>query len=60
MILKVGFHSPKMEENWKFHMKNIHKMYPDIKFNTTVILSSDCIRKYLNDELSFQKMGRRI
>lgn len=50
------FHSPKMEENWKFHMKNIHNLYPDIRFNTTVILSSDCIRKYLNDEISFQQM----
>jgi hypothetical protein len=51
------FHSQKMEDNWKYHMNNIRKMYPDIKFNITTILSSDCIRKYLNNEISFQEMG---
>ena len=50
------FHTPKMEENWSYHMKNIHNMYPDILFNITTILSEDCIDKYLNDEISFQKM----
>ena len=50
------FHHPKMEENWKYHMKHIHELYPDIKFNTTTILSSDCIKKYLADEVSFSKM----
>ena len=47
------FHSPKMEENWKFHMKNIHEKYPDIKFNTSIILTQDLIVKYLNDDFSF-------
>lgn len=51
------FHHPKMEENWKYHMKQIHKLYPDIRFNTTTILSADCITKYLNDEISFQQMS---
>lgn len=53
------FHSPKMEENWKYHMTCIHKLYPDIRFNTTTILSSDCIRKYLNDEISFKEMAEK-
>lgn len=50
------FHTPKMFENWDYHMKNIHKLYPDILFNTTTILSEDCIDKYLSGELSFKKM----
>lgn len=50
------FHTDKMFENWDYHMKNIHSLYPAIKFNTTTILSGDCIEKYLNDELSFKKM----
>lgn len=50
------FHTKKMEENWKYHMKNIHTLYPDILFNITTILSEDCILKYLNNELSFKKM----
>ena len=50
------FHTPKMEENWKYHMKHIHELYPDIKFNTTTILSTNCINKYLNDEISFKDM----
>lgn len=50
------FHTQKMEENWKYHMKNIHKLYPDILFNITTILSEDCIKKYLNNEISFKEM----
>ena len=46
------FHTPKMEETWKYHMKNIHKLYPEIKLNTTTILTQDFINKYLNDEFS--------
>jgi len=50
------FHTKKMEDNWKYHMKNLHKLYPEIKFNTTTILSDDCIDKYLSGELSFKQM----
>ena len=50
------FHTQKMKDNWDYHMKNIHNLYPEIKFNITTILSEDCIDKYLNDELSFKDM----
>ncbi len=50
------FHTQKMLDNWDYHMKNIHNLYPEIKFNITTILSEDCIDKYLNDNLSFKKM----
>ena len=49
------FHTQKMEDNWKFHMKKIHELY-HIKFNTTTILTEDCIDKYLSGELSFKHM----
>ena len=48
------FHTQKMLENWKYHMKNIKKLYPDIKFNTTTILTGDFIEKYLNDQINLQ------
>ena len=50
------FHTQKMEDSWKYHMKNIYKLYPDIHFNTTTILTADCIEKYLNNEISFKSM----
>lgn len=52
------FHSQKMEDNWKYHMKHIHKLYPKIRFNTTTILSLDCIKKYLSNEISFKEMSK--
>jgi len=50
------FHTQKMEDNWDYHMRHIHELYPDIKFNITTILSEDCIDKYLSGELSFKSM----
>ena len=51
------FHTQKMEDNWKYHMKNIYKLYPYFKFNITTILSDDCITKYLDNKISFKKMS---
>ena len=53
------FHTSKMEQNWKYHMKKIYQLYPQIKFNTTTILSDDCITKYLNNQLSFKNMMKQ-
>ena len=55
---KGRFHSSKMEENWNFHMKNIKKKYPWIKFNTTIILQQEFIDMYLENKFrvsSFMK-----
>ncbi len=49
------FHNNNMENNWKFHMKNIKSKYPWVKFNTTIILQQDFIEKYINDEFSPKK-----
>lgn len=44
------FHTKDCEKNWKFHMKNMSKNYPNIKKNTTIILSQKLLEMYLNDE----------
>ena len=41
------FHTPEMEKNWDFHMRNIHTKYPWVKFNTTIILMQAFIDRYL-------------
>lgn len=48
------FHIKQAEENWQYHMKNIHEKYSHVKFNTTIIITQDLVNKYLNDEISFE------
>lgn len=50
------FHTKKSEENWRYHMKNMHQKYPDLHFNVTTILTGDLAEKYLNNEISFKQM----
>jgi hypothetical protein len=52
------FHSDKMHDNWTGHMKNIHDKYPNIKFNTTIILTGDLVQKFLKDEFSFTEFSK--
>ena len=54
------FHTKKMEDTWKYHMKHIHELYPEIKFNITTILTGDLIEKYLKNEFSFQDMSNEF
>lgn len=49
------FHTPKMLDTWEYHMQNIHKKYPNIKFNTTTIITQDLINKYMDGEFSFRE-----
>ena len=49
------FRTPKMLETWQYHMKNIHNLYPEIKLNTTSILTGDFIEKYLNDNIDIKE-----
>lgn len=46
------FHTPGMQENWEYHMKNIKQKYPWIKFNTTIILQQAFIDMYLEGKFS--------
>lgn len=50
------FHSQKMHDTWDSTMLKLREIYPKIKLNVTSILSADLIRKYMNDEFSFQRM----
>jgi hypothetical protein len=46
------FHTPASENNWKFHMKNLHEKYPWVKLNTTCILQTSFIQNYLDGKWS--------
>ena len=48
------FHTEKMLETWDYHMKNIHNLYPEVKLNTTIIITNNFITKYLNDEFNIK------
>lgn len=49
------FHKPAMKENWEYHMKNMKKLYPWVKLNTTIILTEPLLDLYLNGEFSPKK-----
>ena len=51
---KGRFHTDEMEKHWWYHMENIAKLYPNIKFNITMILTNDLVSKYVNNEFSFK------
>jgi hypothetical protein len=53
------FHSDKMLQTWEYNMFNIHKKYPKVKFNTTMILTGDLIKKFLNEEFSFTEFSNK-
>ena len=48
------FHTSKMLDTWKYHMNKLHNDYPEVKLNTTSILTGDFIEKYLNDEFDIE------
>ena len=53
------FHSQKMLDNWNYHMLNIQKLYPDIMFNITTILSSHFINQYMNDNFRIEEFMKK-
>lgn len=52
------FHSKKMEDTWKFHMKKLKELYPELLFNTTTIMTGDLVEKYLTDKFSFSEFSK--
>jgi hypothetical protein len=44
------FHTKSSEENWEYHMRNMTKNYPNVKKNTTIILTQPLLEMYLNGE----------
>ena len=57
---KWRFHTKKMEDNWEYHMKHIHQLYPEIKLNTTIILTGDFIDKYLLNEFNLNSFSEEF
>lgn len=53
------FHTQTMFNTWEKHLFKIKKLYPDININITSILSSDFIKKYLNDELDLKQIRKK-
>lgn len=47
------FHTQQMEDNWKYHIKNIHEKYPNVKINVCTILTGDLIGKYIKGDFTF-------
>lgn len=47
------FHIEQARINWENNIKKLHETYPNIKFNTTMILTQDLIEKHLANKFSF-------
>lgn len=57
--IKGRFHTPDRLENWDYHMLNIQKTYPWIKFNTTIILMEDFMRAVIDHEWSPKEFSEK-
>lgn len=49
------FHSQKMLDSWKYHMKNIGEKYPKVFKNTSFIITNDLVKKTLSGEFDFRR-----
>lgn len=56
---KGRFHTPKMLRTWERHMEKLHDLFPEVKRNTTMIITGDFIQRYLNDEIDLQAFKYR-
>jgi hypothetical protein len=57
--IKGRFHTPDRLENWDYHMLNIQKTYPWIKFNTTIILMEDFMRAVIDHKWSPREFSEK-
>lgn len=53
------FKSEKMRLTWEDHVMNIHRFYPKVNVNVTLILTHELITAYLNSEFSFVDFRER-
>lgn len=53
------FKSDKMLKTWEYHMENLHKTYPNLKINTTTILTGDLIDRYNKGEFTFIQLSEK-
>ena len=57
---KWRFHSEKMKLTWESHMRQIYKLYPNIKLNTTIILTGDFIDQYLLNKFNLNSFSEEF
>ena len=57
---KGRFHTPDRKENWEYHMKKIKKDYPFVKLNTTMILTGDLCKEYVEGLLNFSDFEKNF
>lgn len=53
------FHNEAKLNNWKYHINYIHVNYPEIRLNTTSIITGDFIKTYLNDDIDLNKFKQK-
>lgn len=49
------FHTPQAEQNWKDNMKKIHQLYPNVRFNVTMILTDKMVNAVNSGELNLKQ-----
>lgn len=49
----------KMLQTWESHMKQIKEKFPDVKLNTTCILTQDLIDKYNRGDFTFTELSEK-
>jgi hypothetical protein len=53
---RIGrFHTLDHFKNWEDNISKIHELYPEIRINTTMIITGDFIRGYLEDEIDLHE-----
>ena len=53
------FKSEKMHRTWASHMLEIHRLYPRVNLNTTMILTQDLVKAYILGRFSFRDFCER-
>jgi len=53
------FHTFNMLKNWEKHMALIHKKYPEVRINTTSILTGSFIQAYLRDDIDIHAFEQK-
>lgn len=57
--IKGRFHTPDRLENWDYHMLNIQKNYPWVKFNTTIILMEPFCQAVIDGTFNPREFGQK-
>lgn len=53
------FHNARKLKNWEKHINLIHEKYPEIRINTTSILTGSFIQSYLRDEIDINAFEQK-